>query len=156
MHSLPFYFIWFTYSDLEPTAFLFISYISYPFIFRLDLSFRSHPLPLHITVSGRLRKQEIVALSTAKAEYVTLTHALKEAIWLRHLIGELTRTIKEPTVLFCDYISGQPDYLTALSYVWHGGRYSYHTTSSQQIHQPFAHLRSTRSPIELTQNCITM
>ena len=33
-------------------------------------------------VSWQSRKQEIVTLSTAEAEYVATTHAAKEAIWL--------------------------------------------------------------------------
>jgi Reverse transcriptase (RNA-dependent DNA polymerase) len=38
-------------------------------------------------ISWSSRKQEIVTLSTAEAEYVAATHIAKEAIWLRHLIG---------------------------------------------------------------------
>ena len=39
-------------------------------------------------VSWFSRKQEIVTLSTAEAEYVAATHAAKEAIWLKRLITE--------------------------------------------------------------------
>ena len=35
-------------------------------------------------------------------EYVAATHSLKEAIWLRALIGELFDELKEPTTLNCD------------------------------------------------------
>ena len=35
------------------------------------------------------KKQELVTLSTAKSEYVTATHATKEAHWLCRLIGEI-------------------------------------------------------------------
>jgi hypothetical protein len=40
-------------------------------------------------VSWSARKQELVTLSTAEAEYIATTHAAKEAIWLHKLIGEL-------------------------------------------------------------------
>lgn len=53
-------------------------------------------------VSWRSRKQEIVTLSTAEAEYVALTHAAKEALWLRRFIHELTGSIITPTMLLCD------------------------------------------------------
>jgi hypothetical protein len=53
-------------------------------------------------ISWSSRKQELVALSTAEAEYVAATHAAKEGIWLRRLIGELFDTINTPTTLYCD------------------------------------------------------
>jgi hypothetical protein len=53
-------------------------------------------------VSWRSRKQEIVTLSTAEAEYVAATHAAKEAAWLRRLKGELLTPISSPTIIYCD------------------------------------------------------
>jgi hypothetical protein len=53
-------------------------------------------------VSWASRKQEIITLSTAEAEYVAATHAAKESIWLRRLIGPLFGRIDSPTTLFCD------------------------------------------------------
>jgi hypothetical protein len=53
-------------------------------------------------ISWSSRKQELVALSTAEAEYIAATHAAKEGIWLRWLIGELFGTIDDPTTLYCD------------------------------------------------------
>jgi hypothetical protein len=53
-------------------------------------------------VSWSSRKQELVTLSTAEAEYVAATHAAKEAIWLRRFIGELFSPISAPTTLYCD------------------------------------------------------
>ena len=53
-------------------------------------------------VSWSSRKQELVTLSTAEAEYVAATHAAKEGIWLRQLIGELFSPIDNPTPLYCD------------------------------------------------------
>ena len=53
-------------------------------------------------VSWSSKKQELVTLSTTEAEYVAATHAAKEAIWLRRLIGEIFKPIEGPTVLFSD------------------------------------------------------
>ena len=47
-------------------------------------------------VSWRSRKQYCVALSTAEAEYVSLTLATQEAMWLNRLIAEL-QSQKEPS-----------------------------------------------------------
>ena len=53
-------------------------------------------------VSWSSRKQELVTLSTAEAEYVAATHAAKEAIWLHRLIGELFPSLLTQTTLYCD------------------------------------------------------
>ena len=53
-------------------------------------------------VSWSSRKQELVTLSTAKAEYVAATHTAKEGIWLRSFIGEVFTPLTEPTTLHCD------------------------------------------------------
>ena len=53
-------------------------------------------------ISWSSRKQELVTLSTAEAEYVATMHAAKEAIWLQKLIFELFPTLKMPTTLYCD------------------------------------------------------
>ena len=37
-------------------------------------------------VSWSSKKQELVTLSTAEAEYIAQTHTAKEAIWLRRLL----------------------------------------------------------------------
>ena len=37
-------------------------------------------------ISWSAKQQEIIALSTTKAEYIAITHTAKEAIWLRSLI----------------------------------------------------------------------
>jgi hypothetical protein len=39
-------------------------------------------------VSWSLKKQSLVALSSTKAEYMAATAAMKEAVWLRTLLGE--------------------------------------------------------------------
>jgi len=53
-------------------------------------------------VSWSSRKQELITLSTAEAEYIATTHAAKEAIWLRNFIGEVFTPLTEPTTLHCD------------------------------------------------------
>ena len=42
-------------------------------------------------ISWRSRKQTAAALSSAKAEYIALSSAVQEAIWLKHLIVELDK-----------------------------------------------------------------
>ena len=53
-------------------------------------------------VSWMSKKQELVTLSTAKAEYVTATHTVKEGIWLCHFIEEVFQPLANLTVLYCD------------------------------------------------------
>ena len=53
-------------------------------------------------VSWSSRKQELITLSTAEAEYVAATHAAKESIWLRHLVESLFGPLPSPTPLLCD------------------------------------------------------
>lgn len=53
-------------------------------------------------VSWASRKQELVTLSTAEAEYVATTHAAKECIWLRRLTSQLFDPITTSTTLYCD------------------------------------------------------
>jgi hypothetical protein len=53
-------------------------------------------------ISWSSKKQELVTLSTAEAEYVAATHVAKEAIWLRRLIHELFPSLARPTTLYCD------------------------------------------------------
>ena len=53
-------------------------------------------------VTWSSKKQAIVALSSTEAEYVAQTHAAKELIWLRTILGELTSPFENPTTLNCD------------------------------------------------------
>jgi hypothetical protein len=54
-------------------------------------------------VSWSSRKQELVTLSTAEAEYIAATHAAKECIWMHHLIGELfPPSVSRSTTVHCN------------------------------------------------------
>jgi len=53
-------------------------------------------------VSWSSKRQDTISLSTTEAEYVALTHAAKEAIWLRNLISELFTPIAGPITLHSD------------------------------------------------------
>ncbi|KAF7762365.1 hypothetical protein Agabi119p4_8958 [Agaricus bisporus var. burnettii] len=53
-------------------------------------------------VSWSAKHQEIVTLSTTESEYVAVTHATKEALWLRSLISQIFGAILPTTPLFSD------------------------------------------------------
>ena len=53
-------------------------------------------------ISWSSKKQELVTLSTTEAKYVAATHAAKEAVWIRQLIGEIFRPLTMPTILYSD------------------------------------------------------
>ena len=46
----------------------------------------------NVLISWSSKKQSIVALSSIKAEYISLTHAAKEALWLQTFMGEIHGT----------------------------------------------------------------
>jgi len=52
------------------------------------------------------KKQKLVALSTAEAEYIAASMASYEAIWLRKLFSELFGHVLDTTVILCDNQSG--------------------------------------------------
>ena len=55
-------------------------------------------------ISWLSKKQAVVALSTSEAEYVALSSATQEVVWLRKLlISDLQVTSPEPTMLMEDY-----------------------------------------------------
>jgi len=57
------------------------------------------------SVSWSSKKQPTVALSTTEAEYMALTQATKEAIWIRQLLSEIgmtPKTSREPTIIRSD------------------------------------------------------
>jgi len=53
-------------------------------------------------VSWMSKKQELVTLSMAEAEYVAATHAVKEGVWLRRFVKEVFQPLANPTILYCD------------------------------------------------------
>jgi hypothetical protein len=53
-------------------------------------------------VSWASKRQEIISLSTTESEYVAATHAAKEAMWLRNLIGQIFGPFRDPTTLHSD------------------------------------------------------
>ena len=53
-------------------------------------------------ISWTSHKQELVILSTVKAEYVAATHAVKEAVWLRRFISEVFLPLSKLMILHCD------------------------------------------------------
>ena len=53
-------------------------------------------------VSWSSKKQATVARSTTEAEYVALSFAAQEAIWLRRLLSDVGLGGDDPTVLYED------------------------------------------------------
>ena len=53
-------------------------------------------------VSWRSKKQTCVALSTAEAEYIALSAAAQEALWMRQLLTDLNVNIDEPVTIYED------------------------------------------------------
>ena len=53
-------------------------------------------------VSWASKKQEIISLSTTESEYVAITHATKEALWLRSFISQLFAPFTEAIELNSD------------------------------------------------------
>lgn len=53
-------------------------------------------------VSWKSKKQSIVALSTAEAEYIALSAACQETIWLKQLKEEILGKSAKPIEVFCD------------------------------------------------------
>ena len=53
-------------------------------------------------VTWRSKKQSCVALSTAEAEYIALSSAAQEAVWLRQLTAELESPPEMATTIFED------------------------------------------------------
>jgi hypothetical protein len=50
------------------------------------------------------KKQSVVALSSTEAEYIGITHAAKEAVWVCHLLSELysPAILEHPIIVHCD------------------------------------------------------
>ena len=52
-------------------------------------------------ISWKATLQSMVALSTIEAEYMAVTEACTEALWLKGLFGELSDQL-QISILFCD------------------------------------------------------
>jgi hypothetical protein len=53
-------------------------------------------------MSWACKKQEIVSLSMTESEYITATHAAKEALWLHSLLSQIFGPLCDATTLFSD------------------------------------------------------
>eukprot|EP00253_Pinus_taeda_P008912 PITA_08912 len=53
-------------------------------------------------ISWASKKQSIVALSTAEAEYLAATAAACQAVWMRRMLRSLGQEQPKATVIFCD------------------------------------------------------
>jgi hypothetical protein len=53
------------------------------------------------TISWGSKKQSVVALSTTEAEYIALSLACQEAVWLRNLLGDF-KLKQEETIIYED------------------------------------------------------
>jgi hypothetical protein len=53
-------------------------------------------------VSWSAKKQPIIALSTTESEYIAMTHATKELLWIRSFLSEVFRPLQFPIQLFAD------------------------------------------------------
>ena len=67
---------------------------------------RGSPPPYVFTLGGscislKSQLQHIVALSTTESEYIAITEAMKEALWLKGVMGEL-KFLKQPIVVYSD------------------------------------------------------
>jgi hypothetical protein len=53
-------------------------------------------------VAWSARKQTIIALSTAEAEYIALTVVMRKILYLQALIAELYKPVIPPIPVYCD------------------------------------------------------
>jgi hypothetical protein len=66
-------------------------------------SMSGYAVLLHGTpVAWSSRKQSLIALSTAEAEYIALTAVAREVLYLRSLLTELYEPVKLPIPIYCD------------------------------------------------------
>lgn len=53
-------------------------------------------------ITWHSKRQEVVALSSTEAEYIALSTAAKEVLWVEQFLNELTKTEKKPVPIYCD------------------------------------------------------
>ncbi|GKE45824.1 hypothetical protein Tco_1473108 [Tanacetum coccineum] len=53
-------------------------------------------------ISWSSKKQEVVALSSGEAEYIAVTSAACQAVWLRRLLNDLHKEQQGSTIILCD------------------------------------------------------
>lgn len=53
-------------------------------------------------ISWGCRKQSIVALSTMEAEFIALSEACKEMLWLRRLLEDMQQSVDGPSKIYED------------------------------------------------------
>ena len=96
-------------------------------------------------VSWCSKKQELVTLSTTKAEYVAAMHAAKELIWFQRLFGEIFQPLKHPVILHSDNQSAivlahsQGQFHTRTKHIniqWHFIHYAIEKGSIELIYCP--------------------
>lgn len=56
-------------------------------------------------ISWQSKRQPIVALSSTEAEYIALSAAVKEALWLKQLVSEINPSDDKTITIFCDNMS---------------------------------------------------
>jgi len=55
-----------------------------------------------IPISWSFKKQTIIALSSTEAEFIAITHATKEAMWMKNFITEVFQPLKFPVKIYSD------------------------------------------------------
>ena len=48
------------------------------------------------------KKQDVIALSSTEAEYIAVTSAACQDVWLQRLLGDMGVEQTSPTPMFCD------------------------------------------------------
>ena len=53
-------------------------------------------------ISWNSRNQALVLLSTTESKYIAMTHATKEALWIRMFLGEIICPLTKLMLLYCN------------------------------------------------------
>ena len=60
------------------------------------------PLLAAILLTGEVKKQSVVARSTAEAEFRVVAHGICEVLWLKLLLMEMGLFPQKPMMVYCD------------------------------------------------------